>query len=179
MELFQAIKERHSYRGDFKQQPVPREHLEQIVKAGIKAPSGKNRQTTEFVIADNPDLLRQIRNAVPSNRPIQSAPAIIGCIMDREPEKIFHGYSFQVEDYAAATENMLLAITALGYASVWLDGMLRIEGRERKIAELLNIPENKQLRVILPVGIPVQTEKQAEKRAFSERAWYNSYRDGN
>jgi len=42
MELFEAIKERYSYRGPFKSQPVPEKDLRKIVQAGLDAPSGKN-----------------------------------------------------------------------------------------------------------------------------------------
>lgn len=45
MDLFTAIAQRHSYRGPFTDQAIPREDLQQIVQAGIVAPSGKNEQT--------------------------------------------------------------------------------------------------------------------------------------
>ena len=70
---------------------------------------------------------------------------------------------------------MLLAITALGYGSVWIDGWLRTEGRAGKIGELLGLPQNKYIRVLLPVGVPCETYKQPEKKAFSVRAWFNRY----
>ena len=54
MDVFEAIAKRHSYRGPFKDQPISREDLRRIVQAGIQAPSGGNRQTTTFVIADDP-----------------------------------------------------------------------------------------------------------------------------
>ncbi|MCK4343353.1 MAG: nitroreductase family protein [Phycisphaerae bacterium] len=52
MDVFEAIAKRHSYRGPFKDQPVPRADLQRIVQAGLQAPSGKNAQTTTFVIVD-------------------------------------------------------------------------------------------------------------------------------
>ena len=42
--------------------------------------------------------------------------------------------SFGAEDCAAAVANMLLAITAVGYATVWTDGALRREV-EAKLAQ--------------------------------------------
>jgi len=70
---------------------------------------------------------------------------------------------------------MLLAITALGYASVWMDGVLRYENRAQRIAQLLGVPNDKQVRVVLPVGIPAVTVTQKEKLPFQQRAWFNRY----
>ena len=60
MDLFDAIANRYSYRGEFTDAPVPRADLEKIVQAGIQAPSACNEQVASFVIVDDPPLLRQI-----------------------------------------------------------------------------------------------------------------------
>ena len=70
---------------------------------------------------------------------------------------------------------MLLAISALGLASVWIDGGLRVEGRAEKIGELLNVPDSKVVRVMLPVGRPVADGPRREKMAFNERAWFDAH----
>ncbi len=62
-----------------------------------------------------------------------------------KPDAVYEGHSFQVEDCAAAVENMLLAITALGYATVWIDGWLRVEDRGETIGEMIGLSSNKQL----------------------------------
>ena len=41
--------------------------------------------------------------------------------------------AFEVEDDSAAVENVLLAITALGYASVWMDGDVKRNGAGEKL----------------------------------------------
>ena len=175
MDVFEAIAKRHSYRGPFKDQPVPREDLRRIVQAGIQAPSGSNAQTTTFVVADDPDLVSEIREMHPSNQAMQQACAYIVCVVDKHPEVIYAGHTFQIEDCAAAVENMLLAVTALGYATVWIDGWLRVEGRAERIGSLLDLPEGKMVRVILPVGVPVEVHRQKEKQPFEQRAWFNHY----
>ena len=40
MNVLQAIEARHSYRGRYLDQPVPREDLERVLRAGLSAPSG-------------------------------------------------------------------------------------------------------------------------------------------
>jgi nitroreductase len=172
MDLFQAIERRHSYRGEFTDAPVSRERLEKIVDAGIRAPSGCNAQTTTFVIVDDRETLRLVGDLL--DKPVvRTAQALVACIVD--PKPVFDNTSFEVEDCAAAVENMLLAITALGYATVWLDGVLRREGIAEKIGSLLGVPEGKTVRIVLPIGVPAEPGRQAERKPFEERAWFNRY----
>ena len=175
MELFDAICLRHSYRGPMEQTSIPREDLERIVGAGIRAPSGKNAQTTQFVIIDDKEILTALQQMHPANKAMQQAPAMIACIIDEHPDKIYEGYDFQLEDCAAATENMLLAITALGYASVWIDGWLRTQGRAENVARLIHLPAGKKVQILLPVGRPMEQWEQKERRPFSTRVTYNRY----
>ena len=83
---------------------------------------------------------------------------------------------FNIQDYAAAIENMLLAITSLGYASCWIEGYITESAETQKqIAELLNIPEKYNVVGYLPIGIPENEGKRPQYKTFSERAWYNTY----
>ncbi len=175
MDVFEAINRRHSYRGPFLDRPVPREDLQRIVQAGIQAPSGRNMQTTSFVIIDDPELVRRVAAMHENNLAVQQARAFIACIIDRRPEAVYEGHSFQVEDCAAAVENMLLAITALGYATVWIDGWLRVQNRAEQIGRMIGLPESKVLRILLPLGVPAESWPQKEKKPFAERAWFNRY----
>lgn len=173
MDIFEAIERRHCYRAAFLDEAVPREDLRRIVEAGIRAPSGCNGQTTTFVIVDDADTLAQIRALAPGKPHIDTAPAMIVCAI--EPRPVYEEMSFEVEDCAAAVENMLLAIEALGYATVWIDGMLRRDGRAEALAELLDVPEGRQVRIILPLGRPAKRWAQREKKPFEERAWFNRH----
>lgn len=175
MDLFDAIANRYSYRGEFTAASVPHEHLEKIVAAGIHAPSACNEQVTSFVIVDDRTLLRRVAEIMA--RPVcHSAAAMIACVAD--PRPVFAGISFAGEDCAAAVENMLLAITALGYASVWIDGGLRTENRAARIGQLLGVPAGKTIRVLLPIGVPAEPGRQKEKLPFDHRAWFNRYGAG-
>ncbi len=174
MDFFETVDARYSYRGDYTDDPVPKGDLEKIVSAGLAAPSGKNAQTTTVVCAVEADLVAKI-GAMHTMKAFRTAKAFICCCIDREAEPIYEGHSFQVEDCAAAVENMLLAIPALGHASVWVDGWLRVEGRADAIGELLGVPASKIVRVVLPVGRPVAEGKRREKRPFGERAWFDHH----
>ena len=176
MYFFETCQKRHSYRGPFTPAPVERDDLKKIVQTALIAPSGCNCQTTDFVIVDDPDLVGRIALMHDSNTAMQQAKAYIACVIDTSPEPVYESMSFVVEDCAAAVENMLLAITELGYAAVWIDGWLRVEGRAAKIASLLSVPANKTIRIILPIGIPAEQQTQPKKKPFEERAWFNKYK---
>jgi len=92
MDLFDAIEKRHSYRGGFKDMPIPREDLRRIVEAGLKAPFGKNQQTTIFVIIDDHDLLSEIRGMHAKNEDMQQAQAMIACVVDKQPEPVYEEF---------------------------------------------------------------------------------------
>ena len=168
MDVFETIAKRHSYRSDFVDQPVPQEDLRKIVQAGIQAPSGCNAQSTTFVIIDDVATMAKVREVVPVR-----SPALIACVID--PSPVYGELSFEKEDCAAAVENMLLAITALGYATCWLDGVLRSEGRAEKVGEIMGVPEGKRVQIVLPIGVPTEKVQQKEKKPFEQRAWFNRY----
>jgi nitroreductase len=176
MDFFETVKKRYSYRGLFKDEIVPEKVLKQIVQAGLDAPSGKNMQTTSFVIVTDQHLLSKI-GSMHTMKAMNTMKALIVCITDKEAEAVYEGHSFQIEDCAAAVENILLAVSSLGYGSVWIDGWLRVKNRSADISNILGIPDSKTIRVILPVGIPVEEGPKKEKLPFEERAWFNTYKN--
>ena len=170
MKLFEAIRQRASYRGEYLFDKVPFEDLKSIVRAGMDAPSGRNMQTTYFTVVDDETLMDELREIMPS-RPLRSAPAaIIASFKVDDPDDLF---SSEYEDCAAAVQNMLLAITALGYASCWIDGELKLSERAEKISAVLRLPSGMKAHVLLPVGRPAGKIKRPQKLTFEQRACRN------
>ncbi len=174
MDVMQAIATRYSYRGAFKGQPVPKEHLRQIVEAGLKAPSASNTQTTSYVIVDDPELLAGLGNIIPNSLPIKTAPAVLVVLVDwHDPQS--DRADFGPVNYGASVENVLLAATGMGYATLWMEGWKRAEGAVAAVAALLNIPVAYVPSVLIPLGIAEEPGSPREKRPFDERAWWNRY----
>lgn len=177
MDVFEAIAKRHSYRGEFTDAPIPHEHLVHIVQAGIDAPSGCNGQTTHFIAINDPLLIQAIASIM--DRPyIRTAKAIVACVCDKRPVKEGSDTTYYKEDAAAAVENMLLAITAIGYATVWLQGALAGDIAHH-LAGLLAVPKNKELLIILPIGVPKTQERPNTKKSFEKRVSFNTYGNEN
>lgn len=173
MDAMKTILARHSYRGKYTSDPVPREDLMKILEAGLAAPSGCNKQTTSLIAVDDPQVLAQLHSVI--TPPVgETAPAMI-CVLT---ERIiaYRDRCFATQDYAAAIENMLLAIEALGYASVWVEGHITDTDQiGRKMADILGVPQHMELICFLPVGRAAEAVKAPVKKPFSERAWFNGF----
>ncbi len=173
MNVYDTIISRHSYRGEYIPSPVPREHLEIIMRTGLAAPSGCNKQTTSLIAVDDPVLLTELKSLI--DPPIcKTAPAVI-CVLTQRI-CAYRDKCYSIQDYSAAIENMLLTIKELGYESCWYEGHITDDDNiGRKLADRLGVPENYDLVCILPVGIASEPIKTPPKKSFEERAWFNSF----
>lgn len=170
-DALELILSRSSYRGKFLSDSVPRNHLKLIVESGIAAPSGCNCQTPAFVIVDDDDKCCAIKKLFPRPSCI-TAPAFILVFTQQIPG--IDGHFYNIEDYAAAIENMLLAIKALGYESCWYQGGVRSFADDFKA--LVQMPDNFRFVCLLPVGKAAdEVLPQKNKKQFEERAWFNSF----
>ena len=169
--MLDIIQNRTSYRGTYKDAKIPREDLKKIMEAGLAAPSGCNMQTTSLIAVDDAELLRKL---FALTEKAETAPAMI-CVLT---QKIiaYRDRCFQIQDYSAAIENMLLAAVSLGYQSCWYEGHITdADAIGRKMAGILSVPEDYDLVCFLPIGIADQPLTYKEKKAFEERAWFNGF----
>jgi nitroreductase len=156
MDLFEAIEKRASVR-DLEPVDLPQPDLLRILDAGRRAPSGVNRQPYHLLVIKNPDTLRRLAEAQECIGRVSLAIAVVA-----HPDES----KYWLEDMSAVTQNMLLVITALGYASVWIEG--RLMSREDEWKALLDVPAKDRLMVVLPIGRPKGPAVQKEKRPLAE-----------
>ena len=173
MNVLEAIGRRHSYRGKYRPDRVPRKDLTTIMEAGLEAPSGCNMQTTSLIAVDDPEILTRFREII--NPPVgETAPAAI-CVLTQRVNA-YRDKCFATQDYAAAIENMLLTIEELGYRSCWYEGHITDDDRiGERMAEILHVPKNYELVCFLPVGKAEAEPLLPKKKPFSERAWFNGF----
>lgn len=168
MNFFEIVAARYSHRTKFTSAKVPKEDLSKIITAATQAPSGCNAQTTYFTVVTDPALLAQLVEIFPAEA-TETASAIIVVATEKVTFDFGVPMEFEIEDYAAAVQNILLATTSLGYASCWYDGGTRLNDNDKKIAKLLDIPETRQVRTILPIGVPETVGTQAGRKPIEER----------
>jgi nitroreductase len=161
VDALEAIRRRRSvrkYTGD----SIPREDLEKIVDAGRLAASGSNQQPWDFIVVTDRSMIDKLKVAAEW---MEKAGAIIAVVMDPSSR-------WWVEDGSAAVENMLIASTALGYGSCWLEGYtLRWE---EEFKALLGIPKEKRLLTLVPIGVPTEWPAK-EKRSLEEVIHWERY----
>ena len=114
--MLEVIKNRRACR-KFDSRPVEKEKIEEVVNAGLLAPSGMGRQTPVIIaISDKEtrDALSQI-NKLGSDRfvdPFYGAPVVLLVIARKDGLSIWDG--------SACVENMLLEATNQGLGSCWI-----------------------------------------------------------
>jgi nitroreductase len=155
-----VIHERKSVRS-FTGDPVRKEDLDTIVRAGMAAPSAVNMQPWSFIIVTERPLLDELRLALPFARMLdKAAAAIVVCAL---PEKAHGGRSeFAILDSAAASQNILLATEALGLGAVWT-AVYPEEDRMKAVRRILKMPANVLPINVIPVGRPTGADKPKDK----------------
>lgn len=114
--MLDVIKNRRACRS-FKDQEVEQNKIDEIIEAGLLAPSGMNRQTPVIIaIKDKKtrDELMELNRKIMGRDidPFYGAPVILLVIAHKE--------GLSLHDGGATIENMLLEATNQGLASCWI-----------------------------------------------------------
>ena len=163
--MLSTIKKRRSIRR-YTDQPVTDEQIRQLLEAAMAAPSADNIQPWEFVVVRDPALKGELARTHPwSDMAADAAVVFVVCANERAS----HHW---VEDASAATENLLLAATALGLGAVWV-AVYPDASREAYVRRVLGIPEEMRVLCLVPVGHPAESKpprtKYKESKVHYER----------
>jgi len=172
MEFFEVIKNRYSYRGKFTSKQLSDDEIKKILNAAIAAPIGMKIQTTSYVAITDKEIISDLGKIIKGNG-ISSAPFVL--VMLTENLSGFSSMNFEVENYSAACENILLSVTALGYATVWTDGILRAKEVNDAVRSLLKVPKSKTIRAVLPIGEPKNPTGPKEKDKIEDLVVFNHF----
>ncbi|MBF0317342.1 MAG: nitroreductase family protein [Nitrospirae bacterium] len=150
-EAFDNILTRRSVRV-FAADAVSREDLTKVLRAGMAAPSAVNVQPWAFVVVTNRDTLDKLCTGLPYAKMLaQATAAIVVCGVPEKDQRYSRDY--WVMDCCAATENILLAVHALGLGAVWT-AVYPEQDRVDITRAILNIPKNIIPLNVIPIGIP-------------------------
>lgn len=149
---------------DYTDQEVSKETLEMLVKAGMAAPSGKNVQPWSFVIVSDRNALDKMAEGLPYAKMLKKARhAIVVC---GDVEKSSYWYL----DCSAASQNILLAIEAMGLGGVWT-AAYPYDDRIQVVRETIGLPENIIPLNVIPVGYPKGNDKIKDKWDIQKVHW--------
>ena len=169
MDIMKALYTRRSVR-KYQDKPVPLKLVEEAVKAAMFAPSARNQQSWEFIIVDKQELMDEIPSFSPHAGMAKGAP--IGVLICHNMD-YDEAAGFFPQDLGAATQNLLLALHAVGLGAVWT-GIYPREDRMAGFTEMFGLPENVIPYSFTVIGWP-ETEPPAADRFKKERIRYNKW----
>ena len=174
-ETTRTIQKRRSIRS-FTKDDVSDEEIEILLRAANKAPSAHNQQSWRFIVLRGEkkqglaELVTQTSMDYPkpaqallrmSGRSIASAPVVIavantgdlikhGTDLFKVGKEMAHDFfrTMEIQSSSAAVENMLLAATSMGLATVWLGIMYLMKD---EVMRYLGEPVGEFMAVV-PVG---------------------------
>lgn len=141
----------------YTQQPVEKEKLETLVRAGMAAPSSRDRRPWEFIIVTDRNILDTMGDGLPLARMLkETKQAIIVC-----GDTVKSGNAWQL-DCSAAAQNVLLAAESLGLGAVWTASYPYPE-RMNVVRDALHLPDHVIPLTVIPIGYPIGIEKPKDK----------------
>lgn len=166
----------------YSDQPVEREKIEKILEAVHLAPSACNSQPWKIIIVDEPGLKNEVAKATFSktisfNKFTVEAPVIAVLVIEKAKLIAQIGGSIKNMEYpqidigiAAAHFCLQAAELGLGTCMIgWFD--------EKKIRQLLKIPEKRKIGLVITLGYPPEEYKMRKKirKPLSEICGFNLY----
>lgn len=148
--MLRLLLQRRSVR-QFKGQKIEKEKIGKLLTAGLLAPSSRNRKPWEFIVVDDPDLLRELAMAKAHGSTfLKETPLAIVIIADIDTSDMC------IEDTSIAASYIQLQAERLGLGSCWVQIRERQTGTgdcsQKYIRKLLSIPENYMVEAVLGVG---------------------------
>lgn len=176
--MLDLLQKRRSIRR-FSEQPVEPEKIQQLLQAGLLAPSSRSLRPWEFVVIQDRQLLQQLAEAKPLHgRFLAAAPLGIAIIADESKCDVW------IEDASIATILIQLQATAMGLGSCWIQirQRQRADGQssEEYIRELLGIPAGYRVLALLAIGYPAENPAPASlEKLHYEKVHYERFGEKN
>ena len=146
-----TIRARRSVRR-YRPDAVPRELIERVLDAARWAPSAANRQPWHFVVITQPERRAALAKTAGIARIVQrhvaKAPVLIALCGDEQRS------SWYVHDCCLASENLMLAATALGLGTCWIGAF-----DEGQAWEVLGLPQGMRVVGLITLGYPLRSQE--------------------
>ena len=165
----------------FKADPVPHELLEQIVETASYAPSWKHTQITRYIAIEGAlkdKIAKEATSIYPGNgNIIANAPVLIAVTIIKNRSGFERDGSFstpkgdrwQMYNAGIASQTFCLAAHEQGLGTVIL-GLFD----EDKIADMLQLPEDRELAALIPVGYPDEAPVAPRRKPVDDLLSYQS-----
>ncbi|MEF8846879.1 MAG: nitroreductase family protein [Candidatus Paceibacterota bacterium] len=161
MDVQQAILKRRSVR-EYKNQEVPSEKLNKILKAAQMAPSAHNDQPWKFVVVEKEITKEKLAEAAQQSF-IATAPVIIAAVALNPKKEMSCEVPSYAVNLAIAVDHMTLAATELGLGTCWIGAF-----SQNEVKRILEIPDQYKVVSLLPLGVPADETKSKQRKDLEE-----------
>ncbi len=134
-------------------QEVSEDLITSLLQAAMSAPSAANQQPWHFLVIRNRDILNELAQIHSGFHNLKGSPlAILVC---GEPEAAKLEFYWE-QDCSAATQNILLAATALGLGAVWQGINPKGGSDSDAIRSIVKLPEYLKPFSLIAIGYPAE-----------------------
>ena len=179
--MIEAIQHRRSVR-NFQEKSIEDEKLNEILEAARLAPSGNNRQPWFFVVIKDETIKEDVAVATNNQMWIASAPVVIVAVGDMcarsqdyaglyvDEETSSFDVKRIVRDTTIAVTHLLLEVDNQGLGACWCGAF-----SQAGIRPVLNIPDDKFVLAVIPIGYPAEEPKEKPRKALEEIIRYERW----
>ena len=165
MTLLETLLARHSTR-KFTGEKIPREYIEQIARAGLTGPVGRNKKPWKLVAVDDAETIEKLSAArAPRQGTFDTTTAVIAVFGN---PKIADTW---IEDCSVVMTNMYLMTNNLGLGSCWIQGRGRLtesgQSSSDYVRNALGVSADWELLAMLAIGA-LDKSAPARERAESD-----------
>ncbi|HHW00892.1 MAG TPA: nitroreductase [Clostridiaceae bacterium] len=158
MSFIDLAKKRYSVR-NYKNVPVEKEKILQVIEAARISPSAVNFQPWHFIVVTTEEMKSRIAETYPRDW-FRKAPAVIVVCGDHSSSwKRKDGKDHCDIDVAIAVDHMTLAAADMGLGTCWVCAF-----DAEKCHQILELPENLEVIALMPIGYPADDEVPQKKR---------------
>lgn len=144
--------------------------IEEVLKAGMFAPSGYNKQPWHFVVFDDKEIIKEIKSMHPYASSLSTAPICIMVCGDTEKELAIGFYQV---DCSAAIQNILLASKDLGLDTCWM-GIYPWQEVVEAFANRFQLPANVEPFALISLGYS-DVQQECPNRFDETKIHYNKW----
>ena len=147
------VKERYSVRS-YAEKEVEEEKLNQVLEAGLLAPTAKNIQPQRIYLLKSEEALNKVRELT---RMLYNAPMAFLFAVNKDEEwnnPLQEGFTSGHQDVSICATQMMLEAAELGLGTVWVNYF-----PQKEVHDALGLPENEEVVLLLPIGYPSETSK--------------------
>ena len=137
---------------------VEEDKVKYVLECARVAPSWANRQCWHFIVVRDKEKIKALSKTSIVNRWLRKVPIIVVACGDSTSSGVNNDIDYFVVDVTIAMEHIILAATNVNLGSCWIAAF-----DEKKVKEVLEIPNRIRVVALTPLGYPAQKSGMSDK----------------